>query len=390
MKKGKNPVVRNEKNNSSGIGQEKKKRSRPVVILFLACFAIGFLLGWLTDLYSIKSSVRLAYKKSLKDTETESNQWTNQTDTAVYQFINPATFQCGPASISYEELGNFKPKLLKYVEKALEDKEVEMVSVYFRDLNNGIWIGINEKEKFAPASLNKVPVLIAVMKKAEKKPFVLKEKIQFIGSPQDLQFHKNSHVSMERTKLKVLGWYTVRELIEYMIYESDNEATNLLLDFVGEEFVRNVQKDLGIIIKANMNQQTEYISVKSYSTFFRVLYNVSYLNKEYSELALRFLSGAKYPYGIRAAVPEDIVVCHKYGERDYITQALEVQIQQLHHAAIVYYPGKPFLLNVMTKGRNKPKLQKLIREITEIVLAEVERQMESTPKTALEMDIEKE
>ena len=47
------------------------------------------------------------------------------------------------------------------IDAAKEKGDVSYASVYFRDLNNGPWFGINESEKFSPASLLKVPLAMS-------------------------------------------------------------------------------------------------------------------------------------------------------------------------------------------------------------------------------------
>ena len=52
-----------------------------------------------------------------------------------------------------------------------------MIAVYFRDLHDGPWFGINEDKEFDPASMMKVPVMIAWLKRAETNPIVLNETV---------------------------------------------------------------------------------------------------------------------------------------------------------------------------------------------------------------------
>ncbi len=49
----------------------------------------------------------------------------------------------------------FKDRVNELVEGMLSAGRASHISVYFRDLNNGPWFGINEKEEFSPASLLK-------------------------------------------------------------------------------------------------------------------------------------------------------------------------------------------------------------------------------------------
>jgi beta-lactamase class A len=94
-----------------------------------------------------------------------------------YRFINPL-LECENASFENRaNLAELQNKLEERINEGKNKSEVRQVSVYFRDLNNGPWFGINENEKFSPASLIKVPVMIAYFKLAETNPEILDKQI---------------------------------------------------------------------------------------------------------------------------------------------------------------------------------------------------------------------
>jgi hypothetical protein len=69
----------------------------------------------------------------------------------------------------------------------------------------------------------------------------------------------------------------------------------MLSSFISEELFFKVYTELGVPLpKNNDNPNEEFISVKDYASFFRILYNASYLNREYSETALKLLSETLY------------------------------------------------------------------------------------------------
>ena len=103
------------------------------------------------------------------------------------------------------------------------------------------------------------------------------------------------------------------------------------------------------------------MNVKEYSSFFRVLYNSSYINKESSEFALELLAESKFTEGIKSGVPKNIVVSHKFGE-----QINKNSLLQLHDCGIVYAPKKPYILCVMTRGNNFDELADIIKNISKI------------------------
>jgi hypothetical protein len=48
---------------------------------------------------------------------------------------------------------------------------------------------------------------------------------------------------------------------------------------------------------------------------------------------------------------------------------------QLHDCGIVYYPHKPYLLCVMTRGKSSDDNSKMIAEISKLVYREVDTQL---------------
>lgn len=130
--------------------------------------------------------------------------------------------------------------LNKTVEKIINSGKVGSMSVYIRDMNNGPWIGINEKEEFIGASLLKVPVLISYMKLAEDDPSILDKKIEYKIklNAEDQYFNPSKEIVVGNT-------YTVRELMEYMIKYSDNNAADLLVTELNQNQINSVFKAIG-------------------------------------------------------------------------------------------------------------------------------------------------
>ncbi len=158
------------------------------------------------------------------------------------------------------------------------------IGIYVRNLNNGPWFGINEDEKYSPASLMKVPILITFLKWIESDPNILTRKILVNddenGSTQYFKPAKNLIIGKE---------YTVKELLEQMIIYSDNSAMNILANIMPIDFYTKMSHDINIPIPKKDTEEN-YLSVKEVATFFRILYNSSYLNRDSSEYALGLLS----------------------------------------------------------------------------------------------------
>lgn len=133
------------------------------------------------------------------------------------------------------------------------------------------------------------------------------------------------------------------------------------------DLLQDTYTRLGIIDPKGPFDQT--IEVKQYSSIFLQLYNSSFFDtKESSEQALELLSQSTFDKGLVAGVPKGTVVAHKFGERSDFTDG----IRQLHDCGIVYFPGSPYLLCVMTRGRDMNMLAQTISSISKMVYQEVE------------------
>lgn len=365
-----------------------KLRVRSVILLIFAIVAFGFLLGFTSVYYIIyhKSGTAEAKKsQSLSDSENTINHYDNADSLS---FLNPLAHSTVYDYLNFCELGNFHDKIDAYIQKAQQDNDIIKIAVYFRDLNNGLWIGINERERFSLASLNKIPVMIAALKRAEENPPFLQRKLIYKGSAEEDYLNMHPEIDIPKTVLEKNKAYSVEELMKYMIENSDNEATVLLLNELGVNYVLKIKHDLGIREFQEQDAKGTTLSLKSYSTYFRVLYNASYLNVQNSNKALEILSKSDYKQGLRRGIPSNITVCQKYGEKDSMSSETKVQIKQLHEVGIIYYPRKPYLLGIMIKGEDKAKMQKILADISELVYKEVDHQMKTHPKTRIELDME--
>lgn len=259
----------------------------------------------------------------------------------------------------------FSSGVNKKLEEVKNKYSVNHISLYFRDLNNGPWVGINEKSVFSPASLLKVPILIALLHKAEDNPSFLQEKIKI--PPLDIIEGVRQNIKVE-DGLIAGEEYTLSDVAEKMIQKSDNIAVVSILSKLNSLEVGSVFNSIGIPYK---DLETEVpVRVKDYAGFFRVLFNASYLDREMSEKALEILTGSDYNNGIVAGVPEGTVVAHKYGERIFENQEND---KQLHDCGIIYYPNKPYVLCIMTRGSDFISQESSIRELSRYVYDEVNK-----------------
>lgn len=288
---------------------------------------------------------------------------------AGFHFISPLIDVELPEGYSVrQEPIHFKYKVEEFVQRQIDAGRVRNVSVYYRDLLDGPWFGINEALEYNPASMMKVPVMVAWLKRAEKDPDVLARTFTYDG-----KLNMTALQSIKPAQTITPGRsYTVEELLHYMMNYSDNNATSLLYTGLSEAELNEVLDSMDI--DNHPKDDTNSLTVHGYSGFFRILYNASYLNRQMSEKALRLLSLQDFPQGISAGVPKGIPVAAKFGEYG---QGIPGEDIQLHEFGIVYHSKGPYILGIMTRGHDTAVQAEIIKEISALVYTEVNS---NTPK----------
>lgn len=281
-------------------------------------------------------------------------------DESNYKFIDPL-LDCENATVHrLADLSDLHTKIDNQIDDLTKKGAISFAAVYYRDLNKGPWMSINEDTKFSPASLIKVPMLMAYYKLAESDDALLSKVITITDpiSYEDQNF-------LPENKLVQGNSYTIQDLINRTIMYSDNVAYDVLLKNIDNAQILKVYHDLGINIDKRMKEDPngDILSVKEYATFFRVLFNASYLSREKSEQALSLLTQTNFKYGIVDGLPQGTIVAHKFGERYYTFSG----IRQLHDCGIVYDPQHPYLLCIMTRGTDFNQLSSAIQDLTKTV-----------------------
>lgn len=284
-----------------------------------------------------------------------------QLSNSGFEYINPLIGCTELDFVMPQNMIDLKDTLEQVKDTAVKDGKIDTASIYFRDLNNGPWIEINPQQKYEPASMFKLPTLLVLYKTAESNPSILEEVVKNTKKPEVSRITQN--IKPKQT-LEPDKEYKVGELVERMIEYSDNEAHDLLENYIEKNFpgsTDNIFRVFGINLEDSLDR--DIIGPKQYSSFYRSLYNASYLNEEYSTRALELLTKSEFKDGLFSGVPENIKVAHKFGERGYINTSNK----QLHDCGIVYAKGKPYILCVMTKGEDFVKQTNFIKKVSETV-----------------------
>jgi beta-lactamase class A len=269
-----------------------------------------------------------------------------------YQYIHPLLYaepQC-----ESEELADCKNQINQIINANKANGKLISASVYVREFTQAQWTSINASDLYSPGSLLKVPELIALYKMSERQPGFLDKVIEY----KDQSATKSNRViNFESNHIKLGNNYTIRDLIKYMIVYSDNDATMLLNTLIDKSVFSKVFTDIGLK-EPNYSSPDYKMNVTDYSIFLKELYNGSYLSFKNSEECLSMLSKTEFNEGLISGLPANCISSHKFGEGGPSSEP------NFSEAAIVYCGKTPYIITIMTKGRDMKSLPAVSAEIS--------------------------
>lgn len=275
-----------------------------------------------------------------------------------YMFLNPATELIGKKNL----IVDFQ-QLRESLTNKYENREDYLISLYFEYLPTGANISINKDEKVWPASLIKIPVAMAMMKKVESGKWNFDNELVILDEDKDNGFGTLYQQPTGTT-------LTIKKLLEESLINSDNTAHLVLLRNLESGEIEDIYNHLGLddivadVKKKSTQEVDNRITAKRYSIFFRSLYSSTYLLPEYSQLFLDILEKAPHEY-LSIGLPEEVDFVHKTGVRT--GEAVNAD------SGIVYAPERPYLLTVMIQKRDSipenddQKIKEIFKEISQEV-----------------------
>ncbi|OQB06558.1 MAG: hypothetical protein BWY19_00145 [bacterium ADurb.Bin212] len=325
-----------------------KEKRFYILSLLLIAIALGFMSGWLARGGKTKKDLGESSLSTLR--------------LSGYEYINPLLV-CDTETDEDSEVSKRLERLVgEIIDRNVRKGNISQASVYYRDLSSGVSANINEAERYYPASLSKIPVMMAIFKISRNNPDFLNKEILWNNSTD----YNASQIIKPQKFLENGKSYRIIEAIEYMIKYSDNNSFYFLTENIDKETFNTTFSDLLIPIRDDPNSSPDYITAKQFSYFFRVLYNATYLNRQYSETSLKLLSEIDYKNALVAGLPEGTKVAHKYG---YSSMQQDGTWQEFHDCGLVYKKeNAPYLLCIMTKSKAElTKIEDSVKEISAAV-----------------------
>ena len=285
-----------------------------------------------------------------------------------YKFIDPLLACNVNNSRIFPEDDSLSGDIQSIIDSNVKSGNLSKASTYFVDLTNGAWSNTNQDDKYYPSSLGKIPIMMAYYEMAEGNPGILNKKITYTGGP---DFNQTQDIKPENAIVPGQT-YTVEQLIEYMIKYSDNNAAALLFNGADKNALNNIYSDLNIPTVQNVDiANADSVTSQQIAQLFRILYNATYIPRDYSEQALQLMSQSSFTQGLAAGVPDATIVSHKLGLVGFNVGGVATE-HELHDCGIIY--GRdPYILCVMTRGSsNLVTMESIIAQISRVVYEHVQ------------------
>ncbi len=256
------------------------------------------------------------------------------------------------------------------LQKQKDEGRADHISVYFQALDTGYSVGIEEQEGFIPASLMKLYLAMSILRTAEKEPGSLEVKVVYNNLEGEAPAGSLPMQEIPAAeKLRIGETYTIDRLLTQMLVFSDNNATYNLRARYSKAALERTYRVFGLRVPESGEF---HITVKQYMMIFLSLYNSTYLTPEMSQKILGHLLRTRFRAGLAAGLPPGVRLANKFGERKIIWPSGTTM--QLHDCGVIYHGKSPYILGVMTRGRDPEKLAGVISEISALVYKEVSRQ----------------
>ena len=259
------------------------------------------------------------------------------------------------------------------LQKLAAQRKARAIAVAVHDLETDLRFSLNGDRWFHAASTIKVAVLLAVFRAADEGRLrpgdSLHVRNRFFSAADGSVFHVTPDRDATPELYQSIG-RTVRisALAHAMISGSSNLATNLLLDFVGVDYARNVLREAqvhSVELRRGVEDHAAYEKgINNEATANGLLTLLAairgdFLTSESKQEVIRILLEQRFNSMIPARLPAHAAVAHKTGE---ISTAC-------HDVGIVYLPERePYIAVILTEfDPNRDGRRETVAAISELI-----------------------
>jgi beta-lactamase class A len=264
--------------------------------------------------------------------------------------------------------------LERSIREAIAESGAE-AAVAWRTLDGRDELLIDADRSFHAASTMKVPVMVALYEQARARTLALDESIvvktRFRSLVDGSLYELTESADSDKEIYQAVGrTCSLVDLCRAMISVSSNLATNLLIEKLGVENIRQTVRRLGADAHGGMQVLRGVEDGKAFAqglnntttargllTIFERLGHGAAVDPSSDEAMIEMLAGQTFSEGIPAGIPPGTRVAHKTGS-----------ITRIHHDAGIVYARRPYVLVVLTRGiEDRKKSAELIATVSRMV-----------------------
>lgn len=234
---------------------------------------------------------------------------------------------CYKGVSNLDELPNHMKDVISGLEKMYSSNS-NYFSFLYQDLFSGFTISYNADAPIFTASTIKAPAMIYIYEMASLGKIDLNEKLLYTSK----YYHGGSGILKNKS---FNTSYTIEELIQYTIYESDNIAYKMLMDRYGQDNIYEFWNNKGTNYIFKLNTIWGYMSAKDALIYMKELYNFSKDNEEYGQKLLNHFKKAKWK-----------MIADKNG--DYNTANKGGWSGKAIHDVAIVFDKNPYVLIIMS------------------------------------------
>lgn len=344
--------------------RKKKSQKRINPIARLIVLAIMAVLGIFVIPFSFNSfSVPLFMGTPYKDVHVNLQEFFNPTinylsnDLFLNQRLQVAPEERKPEMTSLYATSSM-PILTAKLNNLIKQYPSIQPAVFVWNYDNGKFVDINASKVYPTASIIKIPVLINLFKAIEANQLTIYDRMAITPY---FQADGSGHL-----KYRPVGEsYTIDQLARFMIQESDNTATNMIISSVGSmEDVNTGIRRWGLK-NTRINNWLPDIAGTNFSTprdLATMLYNLDnpgFLNINSREYIIDYMSHVENNRLIQAGLDKKALFIHKTGDIG----------KMLGDAGIVFTPsGKKYICVILAnRPYNSPLGKEFIQKASRTI-----------------------
>ena len=196
--------------------------------------------------------------------------------------------------------------LITEIKKITENKK-GFYSIYFKDLNTGKELGMDESQINTGASVNKVPIVAALYLLAKEKKVDLDDRVTI--QEDDVQDYGTGSIRYQ----EMPQTYSLRNLAKLALKESDNTAAHVIEIKIGEDNVQKLVDSWGL---KQTNMVDNKTSAKDMSILFEKIYKGQIADSANTQELLNFMAKTDFEDRIPKDLPPNATVYHKTGDEE--------------------------------------------------------------------------